>query len=135
LIIEDNPADVFLLRHALNQQPEPFVLEVLRDGEEAIQFVERSRIADEEPEPCVIVLDLHLPKHDGKSVLKAIRKEATLSTVRVVALTTLATPEDENQIRELGVRLYSNKPNDLEAWLELAARLIEICKEPEPVLV
>lgn len=129
VVVEDNSADVFLLRHALDQHHEEYVLEVLRDGEEAIEFVNRHRAAGREGEPCVIVLDLHLPKHDGTAVLRVIKQEPALALVHVVALTTLASPKDEQEVRELGVRLYRAKPTLVEEWIQLGAEILEICRE------
>jgi len=129
VVVEDNAADVFLLRHALDQHQEKYELDVLRDGEEAIEFVGRQRMAGAREEPCVIVLDLHLPKHDGTAVLKVIKQEPALATVHVEALTTLASPQDEQQVRELGVRLYRAKPTLVEEWVKLAAEILEICRE------
>lgn len=127
--VEDNAADVFLLRHALDQHQVPYVLDVLRDGEEAIQFVDRHRSQGHNAEPCVIVLDLHLPKQDGTAVLKAIKKAPALASVHVVALTTLASPKDEQEVRDLGVRLYRAKPTLVEEWVKLAGEILEICRE------
>jgi CheY-like chemotaxis protein len=127
LVIEDNSADVFMLRHALDQHGEEYVLEVLRDGEEAIEFVNLQRTAEVNDEPCVIVLDLHLPKHDGAAVLRAIRQEPVLAHVGVVALTTIASPRDEHEVRDLGVRLYKAKPSLIDDWIELARQILEIC--------
>jgi CheY-like chemotaxis protein len=129
VVVEDNSADVFLLRHALDQHHEEYVLDVLRDGEEAIDFVNMRRSAGSEGEPCVIVLDLHLPKHDGTAVLKVIRQEPALALVHVVALTTLASPKDEQEVRDLGVRLYRAKPTLVEEWIELAGEILAICHE------
>lgn len=129
VMVEDNSADVFLLRHALDQHPEEYILDVLRDGEEAIEFVEGQRSTRGNAEPCVIVLDLHLPKHDGTAVLKLIKKEPALASVRVVALTTLASPRDEQEVRELGVRLYRAKPTLVEEWIKLAGEILEVCRE------
>jgi CheY-like chemotaxis protein len=128
VIVEDNAADVFLLRHALDQHEMEYLLDVLRDGEEAIDFVNRQRSAAE-IEPCVIVLDLHLPKHDGTAVLRVIKKEPALAAVHVVALTTLASPKDEQEVRDLGVRLYRAKPTLVEEWIALAGEILEICRE------
>jgi len=74
VVIEDNPADVDLLRYALDRQGEAYELEVLGDGEQALQFVHEHRTGKRDPEPCVIILDLHLPKYDGLEVLRAIKK-------------------------------------------------------------
>ena len=130
VVVEDNSADVFLLRHALDQHGEEYILDVLRDGEEAIEFVNRQRsTAGSEEEPCVIVLDLHLPKHDGTAVLKVIKQEPALASVQVVALTTLASPKDEQEVRDLGVRLYRAKPTLVEEWIKLAGDILDICRE------
>jgi CheY-like chemotaxis protein len=135
LIVEDNPADVYLLRHALDQHGEDYLLEALQDGEEAIRFVKQQHTAAAELEPCVIVLDLHLPKHDGPAVLQAIRCEPSLAHVQVVALSTLAAPQDENQVRDLGVRLYRTKPTELDDWITLAGQILEICRESNPAVL
>jgi CheY-like chemotaxis protein len=129
VVVEDNSADVFLLRHALDQHEKSYLLEVLRDGEEAIDFVNRQRSEGHQAEPCVIVLDLHLPKHDGTAVLRVIRQEPALALVHVVALTTLASPKDEQEVRDLGVRLYKAKPTLVEEWIKLAGEILEICRE------
>jgi CheY-like chemotaxis protein len=129
LVMEDNPADIYLLRHALDQHDEEYQLEVLADGEAAIHFIQSQRTAAAEPEPCVIVLDLHLPKHDGTAVLEALRREPSLSSVKVVAWTTLAAPREEDDLRNLGVRLCTIKPTDLDEWISLAGLILEICRE------
>lgn len=129
VVVEDNSADVFLLRHALDQHPDEYILDVLRDGEEAIEFVNRQHSVGPHGEPCVIVLDLHLPKYDGTAVLRVIRDEPSLASVHVVALTTLASPKDEQEVRELGVRLYRAKPTLVEEWILLAGEILAICRE------
>ena len=129
VMVEDNAADVFLLRHALDEHRVLYTLDVLRDGEEAIEFVTHRRAAASDAEPCVIVLDLHLPKHDGTAVLRTIRQEPALASVHVVALTTIASPKDEQEVRDLGVRLYRSKPTQVEEWIKLGGEILEICKE------
>jgi CheY-like chemotaxis protein len=130
LVMEDNPADVHLLRLALDQHGEEYSLEVLRDGEEAIRFVNGYRMSSTDSEPCVIILDLHLPRHDGKAVLKAIREEPALTHVHVVALSSMPSPSDELEVQRLGVRLCMAKPMELDAWIALAAEILAICREP-----
>lgn len=129
VMVEDNAADVFLLRHALDQHGEHYTIDVLRDGEEAIAFVAQLRSAGSDAEPCVIVLDLHLPKHDGAAVLRTIRQEPALASVHVVALTTIASPKDEREVRDLGVRLYRSKPAQVDEWVKLAGEILQIWKE------
>ena len=132
VVIEDNPADVGLLRYGLDEQGEPYEIHVLTDGEQAIRFIEEHRLLPE-PVPCAIVLDWHLPKHDGATVLKAIRREPVLQRVHVVALTTLS-PREEAEMRNLGVRLFRAKPNRLDDWIELACDILEICREHDTAI-
>jgi chemotaxis family two-component system response regulator Rcp1 len=135
LVVEDNQADVFLLRHALDEHQTEYQLEILKDGGEALRFVEQQRVLARDPNPCAIVLDLHLPKHDGAAVLKAIRDEPTLAHIHVVALTSFASPSEEKEVRELGIRLYRAKPTDLDEWIQLAGDILAICHEGAEVTV
>ena len=98
LVIDDNEADIFLLRNALDQQGEDYELEILIDGEEALRFVRESRTGIREPHPCVILLDLHLPRYDGMAVLRAIREAPALEHIQVLILSGLATPQQEIEI-------------------------------------
>jgi CheY-like chemotaxis protein len=128
LVIEDNLGDVILLREALDHHQREYVLKVLRDGAEAMEFCkECGRYG--EAKPCVMVLDLHLPKYDGLAVLKQIRGNPALAHVRVVVWTTAASPTEEREIRQLGVRLYRAKPLELDAWITLAGEILDICHE------
>jgi CheY-like chemotaxis protein len=129
LVVEDNPGDVALLRFALDQHKEEYQLELLPDGEAAMQFVEAQRTLAAEPEPCVIVLDLNLPKEDGKAVLRAIKQESALAHVSVVALSSFVSPRDEVEIQRLGARIYRAKPMKLDAWIALGAEIMAICRD------
>jgi CheY-like chemotaxis protein len=115
LIIEDNPSDVFLLRHALDAIGEPFDLRVLTDGEEALKFVQEHRLGLHPPDPCVIVLDLHLPKYDGMAVLGAIKRAPALEHIGVLVLSGVVSSEEMQELLKLGVRRHSRKPSSLSA--------------------
>lgn len=129
VLVEDNPADVFFLRRALDTYGDQYRAEVLEDGERALDFVRENCTHAGERAPCVLVLDLHLPKYDGAQVLRAIRQEPKLDNLRVVAITGFASPQEETTIKSLGVRLYRQKPADLEGYRRLAEEIIAICKE------
>jgi CheY-like chemotaxis protein len=128
VLIEDNPGDVLLIRHVLDEQSFTYELEVLEDGEQALRFVREYCGSACGPSPCVLVLDLHLPKYDGFEVLKALRQEPALSGVRVVALSGTTSSEEETRIQSFGVQLYRRKPTDLEGMLKLGKEIIEVCK-------
>jgi CheY-like chemotaxis protein len=129
ILIEDNPADVLLLRHALDAQDCQHHLEVLEDGEQALRFVRGYCGGRAEPSPCVLILDLHLPKYDGLEVLGAIRKEPALAFMRVVVLTGVTSAEEELRILAMGARLYRQKPVTLEGLMKLGEEIIAICEE------
>jgi CheY-like chemotaxis protein len=127
LVIEDSEAEIVLLRNALDHQGEIYELEILRDGEEALRFVHEHRTGVREPVPCVILLDLYLPRYDGMAVLKAIRQEPALEHIHIVVWTGLASPDQKVEIANLGA-LYKRKPSTLDELEELAAEIIAICK-------
>ena len=102
LIIDDNRGEVQDLRGALTECGEPYELSVLQDGEAALRFVADHRSGLRQPEPCVIVLDLNLPKHDALAVLAAIRSEPALSHIKVLVVSTLAVPETQALLRAMG---------------------------------
>jgi CheY-like chemotaxis protein len=132
LLVDDNTADINLLRLALDQQGEQYELEVLRSGEDALQFVREHREGLREPDPCVILLDLHLPRHDGLAILDAIRQSSNLGHIHVVILSGLASPAEKERISRLG-GLYVQKPFRLTEFMELGAQIIAICRSASPV--
>lgn len=125
LVIEDNPADIALLRFALEALNEDVEFEVCLDGKQALEVVYAQHKCNDRP--CVIVLDVNLPKHNGLEVLRAIREEPLLRHVGVVALSGLINPRDQDKLRSLGAHCRQ-KPMSLAELSELATELIAICK-------
>jgi CheY-like chemotaxis protein len=127
LVVEDNPADIFLLRRALAGKGEAFEMEVVQDGAQALAYVRTQWRRGPESKPCVILLDLHLPKENGIDVLRAIREESEFSHVEVVVVTSMATPREEAELRGLGAD-YRLKPKTLAEYSDFAADIIDICR-------
>jgi CheY-like chemotaxis protein len=127
LIVEDNHSDVYLLRRALEDQRNTIDIEIAPDGECALQFVQNQRLNRHDPLPCVIVLDLHLPKHDGLEVLRAIQREPVLHHIHVMVVAGMASPRERAQLRRMGVD-FRSKPADLSEFERLAAEVIAICE-------
>lgn len=125
VIIEDNAADVRLFRYVLDEIGEKYEMEVLRDGAAALTFVQQRAAGYD---PCVILLDLHLPRYDGIAILTAIRETPTLAHVHVVVLTTIASPQEKLAIRSLGVTRYQEKPHKVEELRVLAEDILRICR-------
>ena len=129
LVIEDNPGDVFLLRHALEAVGEHFELKVLADGEEALKFVQEHRLGLPPPDPCVIVLDLHLPKYDGMVVLRAIKRAPALEHIDVLVLSGLVSDKEMQELLTLGIQSHSRKPSTLAEFQALAEEIMALCKK------
>jgi len=129
VIVQDNPADIQLFRLALVEQKEPYQLIELRDGAEALRFVRERHGEAEEPEPCVILLNLYLPKYDGVEVLRALKADARLKHVQVVMLTSAIVPPSERlKMEHLGAIIWQ-KPKQLAQVIELAAFVLDLCKK------
>ena len=133
LVIEDSEADIQMLRLALDQQGEDYEMEILRDGEAALQFVHENRTGMREPEPCVILLDLHLPRYDGIAILQAIRGAPPLEHIQIVVLSGQANPQEKAEIASLGA-FYRRKASTLSELSELAAEIFVICKKSFPAI-
>ena len=127
LMIEDNPADITLWRLALDRTGEHYMLQILPDGEAALKFVREHRTGMHDPEPCVILLDLYLPKHNGIEVLRAIKKEPVLAHIQVLVWTSAASYIELKEIQDLGA-ICREKPSGLTGFEELAIEVLEICK-------
>ena len=125
LVVEDNLADVVLIRYALDELGHPYRFEVLPDGEAALAFIDEHRAGRRAPEPCVILLDLHLPRYSGIEVLTAIRQEPVLTHLYVFVLTSAASPAERARVTELG-GICCLKPSDVEEMKMLAAEIIAV---------
>ncbi|BCT68853.1 response regulator [Nitrosospira sp. NRS527] len=121
LLIEDNPMDVDLTRRAFIRHNLANPLEVMRDGQEAIDFVAGWRAGD--PVPSVILLDLKLPKISGLEVLRVIRAHPDIGTVPVVVLTSSAEDDDIRKAYLLGANSYIVKPVDFEKFIDVARQI------------
>jgi two-component system, chemotaxis family, response regulator Rcp1 len=123
LLAEDNPGDVLLFREALNSCQLPCNVVVAADGQKAIALLgdEATGTPAHGPtwQPHLIVLDVNLPKHNGDSVLRHLRRQPWLKTVPVIMLTSSASPADRAAAIELGANLYLQKSSDLDELLEV----------------
>ncbi|HEX4274086.1 MAG TPA: response regulator [Bryobacteraceae bacterium] len=128
LVIDDNAADINLLRLALDAQKKDYHLEVLQTGQDALRFIRDQAGEGKSPDPCVILLDLHLPHFDGVAILGAIRQSPELSHVHVVVLSGLASPKDREKIASFGA-VYRQKPFQLTDFLDLGAVILAICAD------
>ena len=124
LLVEDNPGDVRLEVEALKEAKILNHLSIVKDGAEAMEFLQRKgKFADVE-KPDLILLDLNLPKKDGREVLAEIKADDDLKRIPVVVLTTSRNEEDVLKSYNLHANAYIVKPLDLEQFIN-AVRKIE----------
>jgi CheY-like chemotaxis protein len=121
LLVEDNPMDVDLTRRAFARRNIANPLEVARDGEEALAWLQRWDAGD--ALPVVILLDLKLPKVPGLEVLRQLKQHAVYRGIPVVVLTTSREDTDVAAAYALGVNSYIVKPVEFEAFIEVATQI------------
>jgi CheY-like chemotaxis protein len=117
LLVEDNPGDVRLTIEALREGKVRNHLSVAEDGEEALAFLRREGSYAHAPRPDLILLDLNLPRKDGREVLAEIKADPRLKTIPVVILTTSQADQDVARSYELNANCYVTKPVDLEQFI------------------
>jgi CheY-like chemotaxis protein len=137
LLVEDNPNDVELTLEALSEHNLANAVEVIRDGEEALDYLYRRGPFASRPNgnPAVILLDLKLPKVNGIEVLKKIRSEEHLKLIPVVVLTSSREERDLIDSYKLGVNAYVVKPVDFHEFMDAVKGLgifWAIVNEPPP---
>ena len=125
LLIEDDPGDELITREAFEHNKIANTLHVARDGEEGLDFVyKRGKFADA-PRPDLILLDLNLPKYDGRQLLETIKSDADLCHIPVVVLTTSSAEEDILRSYRLHANAYVTKPVDLDQFMNAVRQIDE----------
>ena len=119
LLVEDNPGDVRLTIEALKEGKVSNTLSVARDGVEALSFLRREGPHGKAARPDLILLDLNLPKKDGREVLAELKDDSSLRRIPVVVLTTSKAEEDILRTYDLHANCYITKPVDLEQFISV----------------
>ena len=110
LLVEDNKADIRLMQEALKEHAPEIKISAVESGVEALEFLEK------EERPDLIILDLNLPKKDGREVLKEVKASNTLKTIPIIILTTSESEHDIKIAYELHANCYLAKPIDLDEF-------------------
>ena len=129
LLVEDNPGDVRLTMEALKDAKVRNTLHVAMDGVEALAFLRKQGKYAAVPRPDLILLDLNLPKKNGREVLEEIKKEDGLSHIPIVILTTSQAERDVVESYRLHANAYVTKPVDLEQFLKVVGSIEEFWLE------
>jgi len=126
LLIEDNLGDVDLIRFALQRAKLDCELTVINDGGEALALVRRVNALPNPVVPDLILLDLNLPKADGREILTEMRSTSTFADVPVVILTSSSWLREREQLESLRIARHITKPPDLDAFLRLGFVVREV---------
>ncbi|MFJ1646872.1 response regulator [Streptomyces sp. NPDC088258] len=125
LLVEDDAGDELMTREAFEDNKIRNTLHVVRDGEEALDFLYRRGVHQGAPRPDLVLLDLNLPKYDGRQVLEQIKTDPELSLIPVVVLTTSSAEEDILRSYKLHANAYVTKPVDLDQFIAAVRQIDE----------
>jgi CheY-like chemotaxis protein len=123
LLVEDDPGDVLMTQEAFEHHKIRNALHVVSDGAEALRYVRREPPYEAMPRPGLILLDLNLPKKDGREVLAEIKADPDLRTIPVVVLTTSEAEEDILRSYFLHANAYVTKPVDFDRFVEVVRQI------------
>jgi len=123
LLVEDSPSDAFLTTEALRQIQKPPQVHVVSDGVEALDFLRREGVHASAPRPDLILLDLNLPRKDGREVLAEIKNHPDFKTIPVVILTSSGAEQDVSRAYNLHANCYVIKPLDFSKFKEVIKSL------------
>ncbi len=119
LLVEDNPGDIRLTQEALKDSKLHNNLSITRDGVEAMEFLRQKGKYNAAPRPDIILLDLNLPRKDGREVLEEIKVDESLRLIPVVVMTTSEDEEDILRSYQLHANCYITKPVDLNRFITI----------------
>ena len=136
LLVEDEPGDAYLTAEALKSAKILNRVHLVEDGTEAMAFLKREGSYADAPRPDLILLDLNLPRKDGRQVLAEIKNDPSLSAIPVVVLTTSSADEDVLRSYSLHANCYITKPVDLDQFMQVVRATQEfwlaVVKLPPP---
>ena len=124
LLVEDDPGDVLMTREAFDEYLHNR-LDVVTDGAEALAYLRREGEYADAVRPDLVLLDLNLPKRDGRQVLEEIKKDEDLCQIPVVVLTTSQADEDVLRSYQLHANAYVTKPVDFERFIQVVRQIDE----------
>ena len=123
LLVEDDPGDVLITREVLEHNKTKNIVHVASDGQEGLDFLYKRGAHVDAPEPDLILLDLNLPKYDGRQLLEQIKSDADLCHIPVVVLTTSSAEEDIVRSYKLHANAYVTKPVDLDQFIRAVRQI------------
>jgi two-component system, chemotaxis family, response regulator Rcp1 len=126
LLVEDNPTDVFLVKEAIAAHGLDIDLNVIDDGEHAIDLIKHMDFEDGAWVPDIVLLDINLPRTDGFDVLQQIRLSKSCAKIPVIVMTSSAAPVDQSQSAVLGATAYFQKPSGYDDFLKIGELILKL---------
>jgi CheY-like chemotaxis protein len=123
LLVEDDPGDVLITREAIESSKVANRLSVVSNGEEALQFLRGEEPFADAPRPGLVLLDLNLPRLDGREVLARMKSDPNLRRIPVVVLTTSSSDEDIVRSYDLHANAYVTKPVDFDQFMSVVRQI------------
>jgi len=123
LLVEDDPGDVLMTREAFEEHKLRNRLNVVSDGDEALAYLRQEGVHRDAPRPDLILLDLNLPRRDGREVLSEIKSDPELRRIPVVVLTTSQADEDILRSYQLHANAYVTKPVDFDRFVNVVKQI------------
>ena len=133
LLVEDSPADVYLVREAMRREGLKVHWDIADDGEWAIRMIDEVDSNASTPCPDVLLLDLNVPRRTGDEVLERIRQSPRLARTPVVIMTSSESAADRDRLMKLGATEYFRKPSNLREFMKLGRPVREVHERSAPL--
>jgi chemotaxis family two-component system response regulator Rcp1 len=131
LIVEDNPADVLLIRQAIKSACVNADLHIVRDGEQAVRYFDDVD-GDRAPRPALVVLDINLPRKQGGEVIQYMRKSRSCENALVLAVSTSDSAREREHMTRLGASGYFRKPSEYAEFMKLGDIIRDLLNPANP---
>ena len=132
LVVEDNRADLYLIRQSVEMARVDADLHVVQDGEKAIRFLEQADRDGSAQPPDLVILDINLPKRSGREVARRIRESATCGKAMVVVVTSSDSERDREEMGKFGINAYFRKPSEYDGFMKLGELVKGLFSEGTP---
>lgn len=132
MLVEDSPADVYLVKEAMREEGLDCDLKVAEDGEMAIQIIDRVDQDAETPAPKLALLDINVPKKNGTQVLQRLRRSPRCGKIPVVMISSSDSPAERQRAFDLGATDYFRKPSSLKEFMQLGKLIRRLHEQTVP---
>ena len=135
IVVEDNPVDIYLIRWVLQAHELAYELEVIENGDHAMEYVNQLAHEERRRSPTIMLLDLNLPQRDGREILQRVKAIPHGSDVRVVVVTSSTNPTDRRETLAMGADAYFVKPYHLNEFMQLGDVIKRLASDNPPSFI